>query len=256
MKIETLALKELTPYANNSRTHSAEQVDQIVASISEFGFTNPVLISDDGEIIAGHGRVLAAKKLKLKTVPCIRLGHLTEDQRRAYVIADNKLALNAGWDEETLRKEMQALSENGFDLATTGFSDDELMELMGADEDGQAGGYTRKIEAPVYTPKGEQPSIAQMLNRDRTDKLLADIVAADIPDDVRGFLQAAAMRHLVFDYSQVAEYYSHAPAEIQRLMEASALVIIDYQQAVEHGYVRLTARLQHAFANDHQVEAL
>jgi ParB-like chromosome segregation protein Spo0J len=106
-QIETLALDALVPYARNSRTHSPEQVAQIAASIREFGFTNPVLIDDAGGIIAGHGRVLGARAVGLLAVPCLRLAGLSEAQKRAYVIADNKLALNAGWDEDLLREEME-----------------------------------------------------------------------------------------------------------------------------------------------------
>jgi DNA modification methylase len=120
---------DLIPYARNSRTHSDEQVTQIASSIKEFGFTNPVLIDADGGIIAGHGRVMAAKKLKMESVPVIVLSHLTEAQRRAYVIADNKLALNAGWDDEMLRVEFQELQDLGFDLELTGFSMDEINAL-------------------------------------------------------------------------------------------------------------------------------
>lgn len=115
------ALDSLIPYARNSRTHSEEQVAQIAASIREFGFTNPVLVDAEGGIIAGHGRVMAARKLGMTKVPVIELGHLTETQRRAYVIADNKLALNAGWDEELLRLELEDLAADGFDITLTGF---------------------------------------------------------------------------------------------------------------------------------------
>lgn len=135
IKLEHLPLERLIPYANNSRTHSEEQVAQIAASIREFGFTNPVLIDAENGIIAGHGRVLAARKLDLKEVPCIRLGHLTEAQRRAYVIADNKLALNAGWDEELLRVELTALRDDfDFDLGLTGFGADELEAMLNAQD--------------------------------------------------------------------------------------------------------------------------
>jgi DNA modification methylase len=120
----------LTPYARNSRTHSEAQVAQIAASIREFGFTNPVLIDGKGEIIAGHGRVLAAQSLGLEAVPVLILDHLTEDQRRAYVIADNKLALNAGWDEDLLRQEIEALSAASLDLDLLGFDQDELAALL------------------------------------------------------------------------------------------------------------------------------
>jgi hypothetical protein len=126
MKIEQLPTDTLIPYARNTRTHSEAQVAQIAGSIREFGFTNPVLIDGENGIIAGHGRVLAAQKLKLGTVPCIRLSHLTDTQRRAYIIADNKLALNAGWDEELLGLELADLREDGFDLELTGFDGDEL----------------------------------------------------------------------------------------------------------------------------------
>ncbi|MEN9885462.1 MAG: hypothetical protein RL758_40 [Pseudomonadota bacterium] len=130
LKITYLRTDELIPYARNSRTHSAEQVAQIAASIREFGFTNPVLVDEEGTIIAGHGRVLASQQLKLPEVPTITLHGLTDAQRRAYVIADNRLALNAGWDEEMLAVEIQTLAEDGFDLALLGFTDDELADLM------------------------------------------------------------------------------------------------------------------------------
>ena len=131
---------DLIPYARNSRTHSDEQVTKIAASIKEFGFLNPVIIDGANGIIAGHGRVMAAKKLGLEEVPVIEAGHLTDAQRRAYVIADNRLALDAGWDEEMLRVEFAELEGLGFDLELTGFDADELSAAMGLDEelDGKA----------------------------------------------------------------------------------------------------------------------
>jgi ParB-like chromosome segregation protein Spo0J len=130
MKIEQVKLDALIPYARNSRTHSDAQVAQIAASIKEFGFTNPVLIDETGSIIAGHGRVMAARKLAIADVPSIRLTHLTEAQKKAYVIADNKLALNAGWDDEMLAVELTDLKDMGFDLDLTGFSTDEIAALL------------------------------------------------------------------------------------------------------------------------------
>ena len=125
-EVEHLAPASLTPYARNARTHSTKQIRQIAGSIEQFGFTNPVLISDHDEIIAGHGRVAAAKLLGLETVPAVRLSHLSEAQRRAYVLADNKLAENAGWDEEMLAIEFQGLIDLAFDLELTGFSAAEI----------------------------------------------------------------------------------------------------------------------------------
>lgn len=135
--IEQLKVDDLLPYATNSRTHSPEQVAQIAASMVEFGWTNPVLIDARGTIVAGHGRVMAARKLGMETVPCIRLGHLTSAQVRAYVIADNKLALNAGWDDEMLKAELDILKEEGFEMGLTGFSDAELEKLLGKFEIGE-----------------------------------------------------------------------------------------------------------------------
>ena len=117
---------ELIPYARNARTHSEAQVAQIAASIREFGFTNPVLLDGAAGIVAGHGRVLAARQLGMDQVPCIELAHLSEAQKRAYIIADNKLALNAGWDEALLRVELADLRGMAFDLSLLGFSGDEL----------------------------------------------------------------------------------------------------------------------------------
>ena len=130
MKIEQISVDCLIPYARNSRTHSDEQIAQIAASIKEFGFTNPVLTDGTNGIIAGHGRVLAARKLGMTEVPIIELSHLTEAQKRAYIIADNKLALNAGWDDEMLALELTELEELGFDLELTGFSLDEIADLI------------------------------------------------------------------------------------------------------------------------------
>lgn len=125
---------DLIPYARNSRTHSDAQVAQIAASVREFGWTNPVLVDGENGIIAGHGRVLAARKLGMDEVPCIELAGLTDTQRRAYIIADNKLALNAGWSEDMLRIELEELSDLGFDLDLIGFTDDEILALGVDDE--------------------------------------------------------------------------------------------------------------------------
>jgi ParB-like chromosome segregation protein Spo0J len=136
-KIEQVSVTALIPYARNSRTHSEAQVAQIAGSIREFGFTNPVLIDAENGIIAGHGRIMAAQKLGLAEVPCIRLDHLTETQRKAYVIADNKLALNSGWDETMLGLELADLRELDFDLNLTGFDGDEIERFLNPPEESE-----------------------------------------------------------------------------------------------------------------------
>ena len=128
--IEHLPTADLIPYARNARTHSETQVAQIAGSIQEFGFCNPVLIDASNSIIAGHGRVLAAQRLKLETVPCLRLSHLTDAQKRAYVLADNRIALNSGWDTEMLANELSDLHADDIDLGLMGFDADELAKLL------------------------------------------------------------------------------------------------------------------------------
>ena len=128
--VERRKVSDLVPYARNSRTHSAEQVDQIAASINEWGWTVPVLIDPQGELIAGHGRILAAQKLGIQDVPCMVADGWTDAQKQAYVIADNKLALNAGWDDELLKVELGELKDLDFDLSLTGFDTDELADMF------------------------------------------------------------------------------------------------------------------------------
>ena len=135
MIVEKIPVESLIPYARNARTHSDDQVAQIAASIREFGFCNPVLIDGVKGIIAGHGRVLAARKLGMAEVPCIELSHLSEAQKKAYIIADNKLALNAGWDDELLALELGELHAADFDLALLGFDASELSIKMGMGAD-------------------------------------------------------------------------------------------------------------------------
>lgn len=196
MQIEQIKTSDLLPYARNSRTHSDAQVAQIAASIREFGFTNPVLIDQENQIIAGHGRVMAAMKLKLDDVPCIRLSHLSESQKRAYVIADNKLALNAGWDDELLALEIKDLQDADFDVSLLGFEDDELAKIMGAIVE-EIEGMTDEDATPDVPeePKTKMGDIYQLGNHrlmcgdstsiDAVDKLMdgqkADMVFTDPP---------------------------------------------------------------------------
>ena len=130
LNVEYRRVEALVPYARNPRTHSEAQIAKIAASIVEYGWTNPILVDGNNGIIAGHGRLAAARKLGLDEVPVIELAHLTPAQKRAYVIADNRLALNAGWDEEMLALELAELSEAGYDLALTGFEDAEIEALL------------------------------------------------------------------------------------------------------------------------------
>ena len=161
--IEQVSTASLIPYARNARTHSEQQVQQIAGSIQEFGFCNPVLIDSTNGIIAGHGRVMAAQLLKLETVPCLRLSHLTDAQKRAYVLADNRIALSSGWDEEMLANELSDLHADEFDMALLGFDADEIGKLLAFDAE--------EIEPPVLADGDREPfqQMAFMLHDEQAE---------------------------------------------------------------------------------------
>lgn len=255
-KIEYINVDKLSAYETNSRTHSDDQIKQIADSINEFGFTNPVLIDQDGTIIAGHGRVQAAKKIGMDEVPCIRLSHLSEAQRKAYVIADNKLALNAGWDMDMLKLEIEELNNLHFDIALTGFDEQEIKDLLEIDQDQEEDNpYTDKVESPNYEPVGDKPDIEDLFDDSHAMGLIEDIKNSKLHEKEKQFLMAAASRHIIFDYGKVANYYAHSEPKIQKLMEDSALVIIDFNSAIEQGYVKLNDKLNAIFENDSEADS-
>lgn len=151
LKIEYRKVSDLLPYARNARTHSDTQVSQLAASIKEFGFNNPVAVNGEGMILCGHGRVMAAQKLHLTEVPTVCLSHLSDTQVKAYILADNKLALNAGWDDDMLKVELEELKDSDFDLNLTGFSDEELKDILVEDP----------TEAQEDNFDGEPPEVAK-----------------------------------------------------------------------------------------------
>jgi site-specific DNA-methyltransferase (adenine-specific) len=188
-QLERWPVDRLVPYDRNARTHSAEQVAQIVASIQEFGFTNPILVASDDGIIAGHGRLEAAKQLGLTEVPVVVLDHLTPTQRRAYVLADNKLALNAGWDDLLLATELQALQLEDFDLSLMGWSDEELAGLLVEELDPEELGDADEVPEPPAEPV-TRPGDVWLLGRhrvmcgDSTDTMAMERLMENKPADL------------------------------------------------------------------------
>lgn len=275
LSVALIALEDLAHYERNARTHPQSQIDQIKASVRRFGFTNPILadMDDGGVIAAGHGRHMALEQMteagepvKLPNGKLLPAGHVPvidcsgwdETQRRAYTLADNKIAENSGWDEDLLKLEIGELLELEPEYAPAlGFSDDELKSLasgLTGDGDGGAPNYSRKIEAPVYEPRGDKPPVSDLANTAKTGELVAQIEAADLPEEVAGFLKLAAGRHTVFDFEAIAEFYCHASPEVQDLMERSALVIIDFDKAIENGFVELGQAVDKAWETDHGAE--
>jgi ParB-like chromosome segregation protein Spo0J len=159
MKVEQINIEKLIPYVNNARTHSDDQVTQIASSIREFGFNNPILVDEQYGIIAGHGRLMAGKKLGLETVPCIMLKGLTESQRKAYIIADNKIALNSGWDEELLKIELMGLTDA--EQVATGFNADELNLLFNA--------WSPDIDIPDNSDMDTRPVLKFKIEKDQEE---------------------------------------------------------------------------------------
>lgn len=227
-------IKDLKPYKKNAKKHPKEQVERIANSIKEFGFTQPVLIDKNNCVVAGHGRILGAKAAGLKEVPTLCLDDLTEEQIKAYRLADNKLN-ESDWDSVLLAEELDELNsvldmeQFGFDLAK------EIEEEQNK--------YTMKTNIPQYEIKGEEPDISELVDTSKTKELLEEIKRSNVPTEIKQFLKLAAYRHLCFNYSKIAEYYAHADKETQELMEQSALVIIDFGDAIRNGFVQLSEQI-------------
>lgn len=235
VEITMRKIEELTPYENNPRNNDMA-VDAVAESIKQFGFKNPVIIDKDGVIVAGHTRYKAAKKLGITDIPCISANDLSDEQIKAFRLADNKTAELAEWDEDLLGKEMSGIIN--IDMSQFGFSvgEDELGEEVQDDK------YTLKVKIPQYEITGDCPELSDMLDSSKADELIEEINSTEnIPSDVKEFLIQAARRHNVFNYRNIAEYYAHAEPEVQKLFEKSALVIIDVNNAIANGYVQLTS---------------
>lgn len=234
--IENIVYKnitELKPYKKNAKKHPKEQVERIANSIKEFGFTQPVLIDKNNCVVAGHGRVLGAKKAGLKQVPTICLEDLTPEQIKAYRLADNKLN-ESDWDTALLMQSLDEISD--IDMSLFGFD-------LGKAIEEEQNKYTAKTNIPQYEPKGEQPTISELVDVSKTNELLRRIKDSNASEEEKRFLRLAAYRHLCFDYSKIAEYYCHADREMQELMEDSMLVIIDFEDAIAKGYVQLSEQV-------------
>lgn len=233
LNIKYKPIKELKPYKKNAKKHNKEQVEQIANSIKEFGFTQPVIIDKNNCVVAGHGRILGARKAGLKQVPTVCLEELTEEQIKAYRLVDNKLN-ESEWDDVLLAQELEELDKEqmklfGFDLA------EEIEQ--------EEKKYSMEINIPQYNIKGETPSISELVDTGKVKELLHKIKQSNVSEEEKKFLRYGTYRHLCFNYSKIAEYYANADKEMQELMEDSALVIIDFDEALKKGYVQLSDKL-------------
>lgn len=247
-EITWVAIDDIEPYDKNPRRNN-RAVKAVGRSLMEFGFNQPIVVDENDVIVVGHTRHRAAKEIGLTTVPVIKITDLSRDKLRAYRLADNKLNELAEWDDNLLKDELSELLETGH-AEMTGFGKDEIDALLNQNNQSD-NPYTTKVDTPIYTPSGENPTVSSLYDNGRVDQLLVDIERAEIDESIKVFLRYAANRHREFDYRLIAEYYAHAAPEVQKLMEDSALVIIDFDRAIELGYVRLTDELKQAHATDY-----
>lgn len=235
MNIKNIAVKDLIPYEKNTKKHDDVQINNVAESIKQYGFVQPIVIDKNNVVVIGHCRLLAAKKLKMQEVPCVCVEDLTEEQVKALRIVDNK-SNESQWDFDFLADELADLDLSDFDFS---FLDDKKKDNP----------YTSKIKIPQYEVQGEAPSLFELTDEDKTIDLETEIKASGVSDAEKEFLLKAAQRHRVFNYRNIAEYYAQASPEMQDLMEKSALVIIDYEDAIANGYMKLSKAIERMRAN-------
>jgi hypothetical protein len=237
-------IQSLVPNPKNNNKHPPEQIERLAKLIEYQGFRNPIVVSNrTGFVLAGHGRIEAAKKAGLKQVPVMRQDFVSEAQEYAYLTSDNAIALWAELDLSAVNTEMLDLGPD-FNVDMLGIKDF-VIDLNEEDEK-----YTRKVESPIYEPTGECPSIINLYETATTDELIAEIEQAELEPEIKIFLKMAAHRHTKFNYKNIAEFYAHAKPSVQALMERSALVIIDFDKAIELGFVKLSRDMREAYADE------
>ena len=208
LQYELLETSKLIPYVNNARTHTDEQISKVMASIKEFGFLNPILISNDGVIIAGHCRLKAAQRLGIEKVPCIRENYLTENQRKAYVLADNKLALDAEWDQDLLKLELESLDSEAFDLSLTGFDEKEISDLFKTNSEVEDDDYdlSEALEKAAFVERGDRWIVGRHV-----------LVCGDAtnPDDVNKLMDGKRANLLLYDPPYGVSFTSSSGLQIK-----------------------------------------
>lgn len=233
-KVEDLKLNPKNPRKND------DAVRTVAKSIEKYGFKNPLIIDENNVVWCGNTRLKASRTLGLEEVPCIVASDLTEEQIRELALIDNKSSEIAEWDFDLLGDELADLDLSDFDLDW--FETDEETST-GTEESSEDNPYTMKVDIPQYQIKGDCPNISELVNLDKQKELELEINNSNISKEQREFLLNASQRHLCFDYSKIAEYYAHQDKEMQELMEKSALVIIDLDDAIKNGYTSLKKQI-------------
>ncbi len=240
LEIKYININDIKPYEKNPRNNK-DAIPFVVESIKKFGFKNPIILDKNNVIICGHTRLEAAKKLKIDELPCLYADDLTEEQIKAFRLVDNKVAEKATWNDDLLEIELNDIlninmQDFGFDLLK------DIEELVNP--------YSQKVNIPQYEITGDCPDISELVDDIKTKELIREIQESSVSEKEKEFLMNAAMRHLVFNYKLIAEYYAHADEEMQKLMEKSALVIIDLDDAIANGYAQMIEKLKEMVDDD------
>jgi hypothetical protein len=270
LKAAYVAIDSVYTDPSNAMEHSEANLSAIKGSLARFGQQKPIVIDKNNVVRAGNGTLQAAKALGWGKI-WVAKSNLEGSEMTAYALADNRTAQLANWNDEILGKTLQSLRELDFPLVDIGFDVSVLDEVYKddgffshpievenkifsegdeviLDNEKPTELYSKKIQAPVYEPKlAAAPSVQSLFDRSKSDKLIKEIDKSSISEDVKAFLRLAAGRHNVFDYGLIAEFYAHASAEVQDLMEKSALVIIDFDKAIENGFIKLSSDLAEAY---------
>jgi hypothetical protein len=243
-----MKLSALKANPNNPRVIRDARFEKLKNSIQEFPKMmklRPIVVDNTSMILGGNMRLRALQDLGYKEVPdewVKQADELTEDEKRRFIIADN---VGFGdWEWETLANEWDAGELEEWGLELPGWESEET-------ETPEASKYTNKVDAPVYEPKNKKPEIVELYNADRYKELIEGIEVSAVPDDIKALLKVAASRHIVFNYENMADFYAHSDKEVQRLMEDSALVIIDFNRAIELGFVKLNEEIAEQYQNEY-----
>jgi len=238
VEIKSVPISSLVLDPNNARKHSPKNLKAIANSLEKFGQRKPIVVHN-GVIIAGNGTIEAARSLDWTEITITEVpANWDIDTAKAFAIADNRTAELAEWDTPVLVEQLLEMENDGWDLKEFGF-DDGIMESLQKEVDEASGmqqTYSNKMDIPQYQIVGDEPAISELYNSSKADNLKQEIDESRLPADIKEFLLLAANRHVQFDYKQIAEFYPHQSPEIQALMEESALVIIDAEDAIRNGY--------------------
>lgn len=243
MDYEKALISTLESDPNNARKHSDKNIKAIVDSLQKFGQRKPIVVHGT-TVIAGNGTLEAAKTLGWEYIEVAKVpSDWDMETAKAFALADNRTAELAEWDLEILTAQLQDLEQEGYDVAELGFDEkalEQYQELLTPTVEE----YSSRVDVPQYQIVGEEPDISVLASYTKTDQLREEILRAELPEDITNFLLAAANRHTVFNYKAIAEFYPHQTPQVQQLMENSALVIIDVENAIRNGYANFLATIE------------